>query len=97
MLQAHSLEEVEDFIGIAHCLLVNMGTLDPDWLASMLLCATKCVELKKPWVLDPVGAGPHCPRILPYRRTAKYCSSWTYLLGVGDVFVWYLGTAVLVV
>lgn len=56
-LQAHSLEEVEDFIAIANCLLVNMGTLDPDWLSSMKLCATRCVELQKPWVLDPVGAG----------------------------------------
>ena len=56
-MQAHSLEEVEDFIGIANCLLVNIGTLDPDWLSSMKLCARKCVSLGKPWVLDPVGAG----------------------------------------
>lgn len=56
-MQAHSLKEVEAFIGIASCLLVNMGTLDPDWLESMKLCSKKCVELQKPWVLDPVGAG----------------------------------------
>jgi hydroxyethylthiazole kinase-like sugar kinase family protein len=56
-VQAHSLEEVEDFIGIANCLLVNMGTLDPSWLSSMQLCAKRCVQLQKPWVLDPVGAG----------------------------------------
>jgi hydroxyethylthiazole kinase len=56
-VQAHSLEEVEDFIAISSSLLVNMGTLDPAWIASMKLCAKRCVELGKHWVLDPVGAG----------------------------------------
>eukprot|EP00892_Ulva_mutabilis_P000489 jgi/Ulvmu1/10440/UM062_0037.1 len=54
---AHSLDEVEDFVGIASALLVNMGTLEPDWIQSMKLAASKCVELGKPWVLDPVAAG----------------------------------------
>ena len=31
-----------------------------------------------------------CVRV--YRRTAKYCSSWTQLLAAGGVFVGYLGT-----
>ena len=36
------------------------------------------------------------PATLLYRRTAKYCSSWTELLGVGGVFVGCLGTATMV-
>ena len=56
-IQAHSIDEVEDFVGIASSLLVNMGTLESDWIQSMKLAANKCVEIGKPWVLDPVAAG----------------------------------------
>lgn len=38
-------------------LVVNVGTLSPDWVASMQLAAKTANSLKKPWVLDPVGAG----------------------------------------
>ncbi|KAJ9516239.1 hypothetical protein QJQ45_001150 [Haematococcus lacustris] len=36
---AHSLDEVEDFVGISAALLINMGTLSSDWLASKKLAA----------------------------------------------------------
>jgi hydroxyethylthiazole kinase-like sugar kinase family protein len=29
--QAHSVGEVEDFVGIASALLINVGTLSDDW------------------------------------------------------------------
>eukprot|EP00877_Chromochloris_zofingiensis_P014836 jgi/Chrzof1/9606/Cz04g09140.t1 len=54
---AHSLDEVEEFLGIASALLINMGTLSSDWVASSKLAATRAVALGKPWVLDPVGCG----------------------------------------
>nr|BCL66148.1 hydroxyethylthiazole kinase [Volvox reticuliferus]BCL66216.1 hydroxyethylthiazole kinase [Volvox reticuliferus] len=54
---AHSLDEVESFIAISSSLLVNMGTLSPEWVAAKKLAAKKAVELGKPWVLDPVGCG----------------------------------------
>ncbi|PNH00273.1 Hydroxyethylthiazole kinase, partial [Tetrabaena socialis] len=57
MEQAHSLDEVESFVGISSALLVNMGTLSPEWLASKKLAAKRAVELGIPWVLDPVGCG----------------------------------------
>nr|BCL66079.1 hydroxyethylthiazole kinase [Volvox africanus] len=53
----HSLDEVESFVAISSALLVNMGTLSPEWVASKKLAAKKAVELGKPWVLDPVGCG----------------------------------------
>jgi len=46
----HALEEVEEFTGISGALVVNIGTLSPQWVEAMRL-------LGKPWVLDPVGAG----------------------------------------
>jgi hydroxyethylthiazole kinase len=58
----HAEEEVEDFISIAHSLVVNIGTLSPAWVRAMTRAAEKAVALGKPWVLDPVGAGA-----TPYR------------------------------
>lgn len=37
--QAHSLDEVEDFVKISSGLLINMGTLSSDWIASKKLAA----------------------------------------------------------
>ena len=53
----HAAEEVEEFVGIAHALVVNIGTLSPPWVDAMRLAADRAVALGKPWVLDPVGAG----------------------------------------
>jgi hydroxyethylthiazole kinase len=53
----HAAEEVEEFVGIAHALVVNIGTLSPPWVGAMRLAADRAVALGKPWVLDPVGAG----------------------------------------
>jgi hydroxyethylthiazole kinase len=54
---AHSLEEVEDFQKIAAGLVVNVGTLSPDWVEGMKLAAQTARSCNHPWVLDPVGAG----------------------------------------
>jgi hydroxyethylthiazole kinase len=62
----HAEEEVEDFVGIASSLVVNIGTLSPPWVAAMARAGTRASALGRPWVLDPVGAGA-----TPYRtRTA---------------------------
>ena len=58
----HAAEEVEDFVGIASALTVNIGTLSPPWVASMERAAERAAALGKPWVLDPVGCGA-----TPYR------------------------------
>ncbi|XP_028393004.1 hydroxyethylthiazole kinase-like [Dendronephthya gigantea] len=54
---AHAEEEVEEFIGLASALLINIGTLSVPWIRSMHKVAAKARELGKPWVLDPVGVG----------------------------------------
>lgn len=53
----HAEEEVEEFVAIASSLVVNIGTLSPPWVRAMERAADRAVELGKPWVLDPVGAG----------------------------------------
>lgn len=53
----HASEEVEEFVSIAHALVVNIGTLSPPWVTGMRLAAARACALGKPWVLDPVGVG----------------------------------------
>ncbi|KAK9842263.1 hypothetical protein WJX81_003512 [Elliptochloris bilobata] len=54
---AHSREEAAEFVRLASAVLINVGTLSPEWTDSMRATATAARELGKPWVLDPVGAG----------------------------------------
>ena len=56
-IMAHAVEEVEDLISIADALVINIGTLDPQWVESMLLAGKAAAEKGIPIVLDPVGAG----------------------------------------
>ncbi|HEX8695625.1 MAG TPA: hydroxyethylthiazole kinase [Longimicrobium sp.] len=67
----HAAEEVEEFVGIASALLINIGTLSPAWVESMHLAADRAVELGKPWVLDPVGAGATAYRTETARDLAR--------------------------
>ena len=55
--QAHSKEEAAEFAKLASAVLINVGTLSPEWTDGMRAAATAARELGKPWVLDPVGAG----------------------------------------
>lgn len=56
-IMAHSHSEVEEMVRICHSLVVNIGTLDEYLVEAMLLSTHKANEIKKPWILDPVGAG----------------------------------------
>ncbi len=56
-LMAHAAEEMDDLTTIDDALVLNIGTLDPDWLASMELAGSLMKKKGKPVVLDPVGAG----------------------------------------
>lgn len=59
----HAAQEVDDFITLAAALTVNIGTLSPDWVAAMERAVARAGQLRKPWVLDPVGVGA-----TPYRN-----------------------------
>jgi len=64
-VMAHAEEEVEDMVGIAGALVLNIGTLSPPWIHAMLRAASRAMERKIPIILDPVGAGA-----TPYRTGA---------------------------
>lgn len=52
-----TLAEMEEVAAIADVIVLNMGTLNDEQLAAMILAGKKANELGKPVVLDPVGAG----------------------------------------
>lgn len=56
-VMAHAPNEVEEMVSCAKALVLNIGTLDDAWIASMLKAGKKAAELGVPIVLDPVGAG----------------------------------------
>jgi hydroxyethylthiazole kinase len=56
-VMAHALEEVEDMVGLARALVLNIGTLSPTWVAAMIRAGRRARERGIPIVLDPVGAG----------------------------------------
>ncbi len=56
-VMAHSIREVEEMTSIAGALVINIGTLQDDWIDSMIV-AGRCANRKGiPVVLDPVGSG----------------------------------------
>jgi hydroxyethylthiazole kinase len=62
-IMAHAHQEMKDMVNIAGALIINIGTLDEYWVESMRLAIRHAEVLKKPWILDPVGAGA-----TPYRN-----------------------------
>ena len=56
-VMAHAPEEVEEMVGLAGALVLNIGTLSPHWVDAMLAAGRAANRRGVPVVLDPVGAG----------------------------------------
>lgn len=56
-VMAHAHEEMEDLVGLASASVLNIGTLTPYWVESMLLAGKTANTRGIPVVFDPVGAG----------------------------------------
>ena len=56
-VMAHAEEEMEEMVGIASALVINIGTLSPAWVRAMFCAAEAARKRRIPIVLDPVGAG----------------------------------------
>jgi hydroxyethylthiazole kinase len=56
-IMAHSPEELNELVALADSMVINIGTLDSQWIYSMLMAAKLAKKMNKPVVLDPVGAG----------------------------------------
>ena len=67
-VMAHAREEVEEMVGLAGALVLNIGTLSESWIDAMLLAGKTANERGVPVVLDPVGAGATAYRTDTARR-----------------------------
>lgn len=56
-VMAHAREEVAEMVGAAGALLLNIGTLVPETVESMIVAGKRANELGVPVIFDPVGAG----------------------------------------
>ena len=56
-VMAHAIEEVDEMVGLANALVINIGTLSQPWIDSMAKAVRSARDWRIPVVLDPVGAG----------------------------------------
>jgi hydroxyethylthiazole kinase len=56
-VMSHAKEEVAEMVSAAGALVLNLGTLTPELVESMLAAGRRANELGIPIILDPVGAG----------------------------------------
>ena len=56
-VMAHAVEEVEEMVKIASALVINIGTLSPDWVNAMQRAMKAAAKKGIPIIFDPVGAG----------------------------------------
>lgn len=56
-LMTHNHDELKEIVGISHALVLNIGTLNDDWIEGMLQAQAYAKQRKIPIVLDPVAAG----------------------------------------
>src|SRR5690606_30656687 len=67
-VMAHAPQEVEEMVGIARALVLNIGTLSDAWIEAMILAGRAARQRGIPIVLDPVGAGATSYRTNTARR-----------------------------
>lgn len=70
-VMAQSIDESAEMVGFAGTLLLNIGTLDPAQVESMLAAGRRANEVPVPVLLDPVGAGATALRTESARRIMR--------------------------
>ncbi|KJS31747.1 MAG: hypothetical protein VR64_09365 [Desulfatitalea sp. BRH_c12] len=73
-VMAHSPQEVEEMTGMAGALVLNIGTLQADWVETMILAGRTANQRGIPVVLDPVGAGATALRTASVKKIMQACS-----------------------
>jgi hydroxyethylthiazole kinase len=67
-VMAHAIGEVREMVSHAGALVLNIGTLDNDWIESMLIAGAEANARAVRIVLDPVGAGATAMRTAAIER-----------------------------
>lgn len=72
-VMAHWKDEMEEMTSIAGALVINIGTLDSQWIEGMKAAALAASRKGTPIVLDPVGAGATSQRTNACRELINLC------------------------
>ena len=72
-VMAHWVSEVEDMVAIADALVINIGTLDEQWVESMIRAGVAAHNKGIPIIIDPVGAGATRARTTAALEVIKQC------------------------
>ena len=73
-VMAHWTQEMEEMVSIAGALVLNIGTLDENWLKSMKVAGLAASRKSIPIVLDPVGAGATSARTAASLELIRLCN-----------------------
>lgn len=73
-VMAHCQAEMEEMTSLAGALVLNIGTIQEDWLESMICAATTANSRGIPVILDPVGAGATTFRTEAVQKILHHCS-----------------------
>lgn len=72
-VMAHSKEEVREMAAMAGALVLNIGTLQDDWVEAMICAGQTANEKGIPVILDPVGSGATSLRTRSVKRIMAEC------------------------
>lgn len=72
-VMAHWREEMEEMTAIAGALVINIGTLDTEWIEGMKAAGIAASRRGTPIVLDPVGAGATSQRTAVALELIELC------------------------
>ncbi|MGG3470573.1 hydroxyethylthiazole kinase [Neobacillus pocheonensis] len=70
-VMAYAAEEVADMAKIASSVVLNIGTLNPQTVESMIIAGKAANEANVPVIFDPVGAGATSYRTVTAQRIMK--------------------------
>lgn len=82
-VMAHWTDEMEEMCAIAGALVINIGTLDTEWIEGMFAAGKVARQRGVPIVLDPVGAGATSQRTTTALRLIEECKP-TVIRGNGS-------------
>jgi hydroxyethylthiazole kinase len=56
-IMAHAQEEIAEIVALSQALVINIGSLDKDWVDAIAAAQKNALQIGIPIVFDPVGAG----------------------------------------
>lgn len=73
-VMAHCIGEVEEMTALSNALVLNIGTLQDDWVEAMIAAGKAANAKGIPVILDPVGAGATTLRTRAVERIMSACT-----------------------